>query len=420
MTDISRDKNGNNMNINHVKKMVCLMSVAVLLCTATPCNAENLQSVEDNEDSIALQKMRCELLLQNTNEYVEDVIPAVAGKKSNDWSLLFGTVEAEGSTDNIFAEVRLPINKSYIKYEINFMADSTVKEICFTTKGDTPVSPCISNNITDTADTDKLSNKQWNRIVLLIHNTNIIGGTGNDVPCEVDLFLNGNKICEQEKYSFRKNGETEMLLRFVVYANQNTSGNYPMMKSYLDDLDISTYSEKPEIIGLPFVVKAENEKCFDINKDVLTLYKYMKVNELEVSEGAKLRVFETDSFETVVTDEAYLSSNNIVVLEDVDNRMSYYRINDEVKNDAMIDVKDNTYTASGKLDGAIMIVAGYGKGGTLQKVVVSEEGGDISTDITGEFENVKVFIWKSLDTLVPLSNPIIHNNATTTDINTNE
>ena len=146
----------------------------------------------------------------------------------------------------------------------------------------------------------------------------------------------------------------------------------------------------------------------------------MKVNELEVSEGAKLRVFETDSFETVVTDEAYLSSNNIVVLEDVDNRMSYYRINDEVKNDAMIDVKDNTYTASGKLDGAIMIVAGYGKGGTLQKVVVSEEGGDISTDITGEFENVKVFIWKSLDTLVPLSNPIIHNNATTTDINTNE
>ncbi|UKI35412.1 MAG: hypothetical protein L6V93_14850 [Clostridiales bacterium] len=88
--------------------------------------------------------------------------------------------------------------------------------------------------------------------------------TSQTYSAKVDVFVNGNQICNGQTFKFKKKTASAQRLYFLRFAmfgkdkTENGAAVYPEFTVYLDDVDIKRYDEYPEI-PLP-----ENEPELDI------------------------------------------------------------------------------------------------------------------------------------------------------------
>ena len=363
------------------------------------------------------------LQLANSGFYTTEYVTGKAGKSNTDMSLNFKRAKADGQpTDwngnNIYTYIMAPIGKAYIKYEINFMPGSEdFKSAKFATQGHASISTDLFCTDDGTSNKHVLNRYQWNKIVYIFKadstaidtSTHLIQGTRS-------LYVNGKSVEESVATTIRKTGNSATAdttpIRMAIYGKDKSgeSGtmNYSAISCYLDDIDVRWYDEAPELSSMPYVVDDNGISSLAQN-GVYTIYEDLRVNDIKVSEGAKLTVFDSLTYDYLLIDNNALYDNNLIVVSDKNNNYTYYAVKKEKLNNAVITPYLDHYVATANIKNATLIIAGYDSKGSLKALNYTKENGAVSVRIDGSYSKVKAFIWNSLNQLVSVAQPKEYN-----------
>ena len=243
-----------------MKKITALILILLLILGVNPVFADASEGYSENFDNGEIG----EISIKNTGFYQTDFVGGVGGKSETDKSLALKRPETrEQSGSSVYTEMSLSLYKKYFKFELNFMplADD-FSHVMFASNSHTQASPKIYCSDDGDGAEYALNRGKWNKIVFVCENPSG-DKTSQTYSAKVDVFVNGNQICNGQTFKFKKNSvsATTVFLRFAMFGKDKTENGaavYPEFTVYLDDIDIKRYDEYPEI-PLP-----ENEPELDI------------------------------------------------------------------------------------------------------------------------------------------------------------
>ena len=361
--------------------------------------------------------------LANSGFFTAEYVTGKAGKQASDTSLNFKRAGVEGETsgwmgNNIYTYIFAPIDKSYIKYELNFMPGSEdFKEMNFATQSHAGISGKLYCTDDGNSVNHALNRYQWNKIVYVFKtNSTAVDNSTYLIPGTRSMYVNGKAIEENVATNLRKTGNSptgsNMPIRMAIYG-KDTSGaggtiNYSDISCFIDDIDVRWYDEEPEIKAMPYVIDEGGETVLAQN-GTYTIYEDIRVSDIEVSEGAKLTVFDSLTYDYLLIGDNALYDNNLIVVGDKNNNYAYYVVKKEKRNNAVITPYLDHYVASANLKDATLILAGYDSTGAMKALNYSKESGNVSVRIDGSYSKVKAFIWNSMNQLVAVTQPKEYN-----------
>ena len=352
--------------------------------------------------------------LANSGFFSVDYVQGKAGKSSADTSLNFKrAATADQATawngNNIYTYLFAPIDKSYIKYEMNFMpGDENFRAAGFKTQGHGNISPDLFCNDAGTTAKHCLNRYQWNKIVYIFkNNTTEIDTTAKTLSGTYDLYVNGVQIANDVAVSPAKTGNketaTDTPLRFAVYGNdvnKGTTVDYSDISCYIDDIDVRWYDSEPELRTMPYVLDDGGETV-SVSNNTYTIYDEVMVKDIVCSEGANLTVFDVPTYDYYLIDTNALYDNNLIVVSDKFNQYTYYTVKKEIRNVASITPYVGYYTAKANLKDAILVIAGYDDEGVVKAVNFTTTSGPADARIDGNYDVVKAFVWNSFSNAKP-------------------
>lgn len=357
------------------------------------------------------------LTLANTGYFTTDYVTGKAGKQATDTSLNFKRAKTDGQAEswngnNIYTYVTAPIDKAYIKYEINFMPGNENFRLCkFATQGHANIGPELYCNDEGTTVNHVLNRYQWNKLVYVFKaNSTTVDPAATKVPGKYDLYVNGNKIVDNAAVNISKNGNnaaaTVMPIRFAIFGHDETLAdkivNYSELSCYLDDIDIRWYDEEPTVKPMPYAID-DNGQTVLIEGNKYTIYEDLKVKDIKYSEGAKITVFDVPTYDYYLIDSNALYNNNLIVVWDNYNQYTYYTVTKELRNVATITPYTGYYVAKANLKDAVLLIAGYDDNNNFKAARYTDKSGAAEVRIDGDFDVVKAFIWNNLSDLKPLT-----------------
>ena len=345
------------------------------------------------------------LTLANKGYFTAEYPSKIGGKSVGDTSLNFKRAQSTDDTNtfygnNIYTYVLAPNDRQYIKYELNFMPGSAdFKEIKFATQGHGGISPVISCTDEGTAVTNALERYKWNKIVYIIKNNSIPADTAkNEMSFSVDLFVNGKEICKNAAVTGKKNGSVAdsplTPIRFAVYGKDKNNGDgttlYSAIDCYIDDITVTAHDEYPTVAPMPYLISDGESTAIDGN--ILNVYETTTVGDLKCSDGAKITVFDTETYDYYMVDENPLYDGNLIIVSDDKNNMSYYTVKKNIRNDATIMGEAGKVTAKANLKDAVLVLTEYDEDGNMIRVDYSAAQGETSVTLSGEFALAKAMV----------------------------
>lgn len=404
-----------------MKKVLSIFIAAAMMLSAQTMTALTADTDDSlvYESSFSNSALDAGLTLANSGYFKTSYVKGAAGKEKTDVSLNFIRDEASvPSTEsskyygnNIYSYVFAPVDKAYVKYEINFMpGNDNFRCAEFATQGHSAISPEIYCTDSTADKANVLNRDRWNRITYIIKNNTIpVNTTSAVLSYSVDLYVNGTPVCTDAPYTaYKKNKtatETTMPLRFAVYGkdtNVNGTTTFVGLSCYMDDITVNAYDTKPDpaVRQMPYIITDGNSASAD--SGTLNVYENTTPNDLTCSDGATITVYDTSSYDYYVVGDNPLYEGNLIVLRDTYGQMSYYKVHMSLRNVAELTGNNGTYTAKATLKDACLVLAGYESNGRLSGVKFSANQGDTSLSLTGQYGIVKTFILKSIATMMPI------------------
>lgn len=361
--------------------------------------------------------------LANAGFYTTEYVAGKAGKSTADTSLNFKRAKTDGQPaswngNNIYTYIMAPINKAYIKYEINFMPGSEdFKEMNFATQSHAAVSGKLYCTDDGTSANHALNRYQWNKIVYIFKADSADIDTSTYlIPGIRSMYVNGKAVEENVPTNLRKTGNSNtadtMPIRMAIYgkdkAGENGTTNFSAISCFMDDIDVRWYDEAPQLPSMPYAIDDDGETVLAEN-GTYTIFEDYKVNDIKVSNGAKLTVFDSLTYDYLLIDGNALYDNNLIVISDKNNNYTYYAVKKEKRNNAVITPYLDHYIATANLKDATLILAGYDSTGAMKALNYSKESGNVSVRIDGSYSKVKAFIWNSMNQLIAVTQPKEYN-----------
>ena len=360
--------------------------------------------------------------LANSGFFKAEYVTGKAGKQSADTSLNFIRDAAEGEAsswngNNIYTYVFAPIDKAYVKYEINFMpGDENFNNCKFATQGHAPISPNLYCTDAGSTVNHCLNRYQWNKIVYIFKNNSTTVDTSTYlVHGTYDMYVNGVQIADDVAVDLRKtsnsNSASNMPIRFAVYGTDTTidnAVNYSAISCFMDDIDVRWYDEEPILPAMPYAIDDGGETVL-IENGTYTIYEDKKVSDIKVCNGGKLTVFDSLTYDYYLINENALYNNNLIVVSDKYNQYTYYVVKKETRNNATITPYLGYYEATANLKDAVLLLAGYDESGAMKAINYSKGNGNVLVRINGDYAKVKAFVWNSMNQLISVASPKEYN-----------
>lgn len=181
--------------------------------------------------------------------------------------------------------------------------------------------------------------------------------------------------------------------------------------AYIDDL-YTYYTDVLPDASMPAVT--ENNMVSVTEGNVLSVYnEKMTVGDLIAPEGSSIAVYDTANYDNLMDRDAYLYDGNLVIVKDSYNQMTYYTVDVQKSNDVTITATTSEITAKANLYNSVMFLAGYDETGKLEEIKYSSNQGGNSLSIDATCYKAKAFLFDSLESLNPVSEPITYKPTTT-------